>query len=96
MYMIFSNIKYTHCSLLSVQPYINSTTKFCVLSIDFDYMGAGPAKFNFIEQIEDLSRMAKKVNRQAQKEIILPFVGVDPRRPNIFDLIREYIEENLA
>ena len=79
--------------LKELRGYYPSDTKFCVLSIDFDYMKAGKAKFGFLRQIEDLSKAANEINKEANEEIIIPFLGIDPRRENLFDLVKEYIEE---
>lgn len=65
-----------------------SGTKFCVLSMDMDNMGAGSPKESFIRQLEDLVDLKKKYG-----DIILPFICVDPRRKNILDVVKRYIEE---
>ena len=37
--------------------------------------------------------IAKTINEQSEREKILPFIGVDPRRDKINELVKEYIEE---
>lgn len=72
--------------------YYPKSGKFAVLSIDFDFMGAGLPKYNFIKQLDDLCDISDKINREYNTEKILPFIGVDPRRKGITDLVKEYIE----
>ncbi len=74
-----------------LRGYYPESAKFCVLSIDFDFMGAGRAKRDFISQLEDLAALAAKANRE--QETLLPFICVDPRRKDILDLVRKYIGE---
>jgi uncharacterized protein len=74
-----------------LKSYYPRTARFCVLSVDFDYMNAGMPKYPFLRQIEDLHLLAKKVNEKENK--LIPFLGIDPRRPGLFDLVREYVEE---
>lgn len=79
--------------LRELRGYYPRNTKFSVLSVDFDFMNAGKPKFGFIEQIEDLAKVAAKVNKEEKENLIIPFLGVDPRREGIYDLMREYVEE---
>ena len=79
--------------LRELRGYYPRNTKFSVLSVDFDFMNAGKPKYGFIEQIEDLAKVAAKVNKEEKENLIIPFLGVDPRREGIYDLMREYVEE---
>ena len=65
-------------------------TRFGVHTMDFEYMGAGKSKKNcgFLSQIEELAALKQK---QEWKDILQPFICVDPRRPNIVALAKEYI-----
>ncbi len=72
-----------------LREYYPRSAKFGVLSVDFDYMGAGKAKYNFMQQLEDLAALKRKPE---YKDNLLPFICVDPRRPNILELVKEYIE----
>ena len=62
-------------------------SKFVVLSMDMTFMGAGRVPQDFAEQLDELAEIKK-----GHPDRIFPFICVDPRRPGIFDLVREYIE----
>jgi predicted TIM-barrel fold metal-dependent hydrolase len=64
-------------------------TKFVVLSMDMEYMRAGRIHKDFTEQLNELSDIKKKYPDQ-----FFPFVSVDPRRLNIADMVKKYIEEH--
>ncbi|MEL1245040.1 hypothetical protein AAEO56_12250 [Flavobacterium sp. DGU11] len=52
-----------------------SKTSFVILPMDMEYMGAGKVTKNFYTQMEDLRKMKKML-----KDVIYPFLFVDPRR----------------
>jgi predicted TIM-barrel fold metal-dependent hydrolase len=52
-------------------------------------MGAGRIVQGYLEQLRQLSDIKKKFQDQ-----VFPFIFIDPRRPNITDLVKEYIEEH--
>lgn len=62
-------------------------TKFIVLSMDMAYMGAGKVPRSFEEQLKKLAEVKKKYPQ------VIPFIHVDPRRPNVYDLFRKSVEE---
>ncbi|KAA3641398.1 MAG: hypothetical protein DWQ02_00645 [Bacteroidetes bacterium] len=94
MAFFYSAMKNSQMEVLKeLRGYYPSNTRFSVLSVDFDYMDAGPAKFDFQCQIDDLAQVAKTVNDEAGENLIIPFLGVDPRRENLFDLVQKYVEE---
>jgi len=64
-------------------------TKFIVLSMDMEYMGAGKVIQGFIQQLDELSQIKKTYSGQ-----FFPFICADPRRPNIVEIVRKYIEEH--
>jgi len=64
-------------------------TKFVVLSMDMTYMEAGKVLQNFIEQLDELSHIKDEYPEQ-----FFPFICVDPRRPNITDIVKKYIEKH--
>lgn len=84
---IYSALKEPEDIFDELCAYYPQGTKFVPLSIDFDYMGAGQPIKPFLEQLKDLSALRDKFPTQ-----ILPFVGVDPRRPDVVQLVRHYIE----
>lgn len=50
-------------------------TKFVVLTLDMDFMGAGKAQRNFLTQLAEIKSI-----RRIHPETLLPFLSVDPRR----------------
>jgi len=68
------------------QKYYPDGTKFVILPMDMSFMKAGKVPRNYMEQLEELSKL-KKTN-----DNILPFVHTDPRRNNILDILKQYIE----
>lgn len=63
--------------------------RFVVLSMDMDFMGAGAAQFDFLDQLMELAALKKTYD-----ERVLPFICVDPRRPGILDLVKRFVEEH--
>jgi len=64
-------------------------SKFIILSMDMEYMRAGKVHQPFVQQLDELSNIKKKYPDQ-----IFPFIAVDPRRPNITNVVKEYIEKH--
>lgn len=62
---------------------------FAILSMDMHYMGAGKIPQTFEDQLAKLARIKEKYPDQAY-----PFIFVDPRRKNIFDLVKKCIEDH--
>jgi hypothetical protein len=50
-------------------------TRFVILPMDMEYMGAGKVKIGYRQQMKDLVDLKEKF-----PEVLLPFVFVDPRR----------------
>jgi predicted TIM-barrel fold metal-dependent hydrolase len=73
--------------LEDMMGFYTDKSRFAVLAMDFEQMGAGNIKEGFLHQIKDLSELKKKY-----AERLYPFIAADPRRPGIFKLVREYIE----
>ena len=71
-----------------LKGYYPGKTKFVALSIDFDFMGAGKCLKPFLIQIEEL-----RILRDKFPENIFPFIGIDPRRDHLLDLVKKYIED---
>lgn len=51
------------------------STKFVVLPMDMDYMEAGKPTLNYMQQLDELLKVAKN-----NKDQLLPFIFLDPRR----------------
>jgi predicted TIM-barrel fold metal-dependent hydrolase len=56
--------------------------RFVVLMMDMEQMGAGMPLSNYQTQLDELIRLRAKGN---YAEILLPFIAVDPRRPEFSD-----------
>ncbi len=65
-----------------------SDTRFAVHAVDFEYMGAGRTPHSYLEQLAEVAAIKHKYPQR-----VYPFIGIDPRRPGVFDLFRRYIEE---
>lgn len=63
-------------------------TRFVTLSIDMDFMGAGRPQRDFLSQVTELAHLKWRWG-----DLIRPFLGVDPRRPGLLDLVRRAHEE---
>jgi predicted TIM-barrel fold metal-dependent hydrolase len=64
-------------------------SRFVVLAMDMEYMGAGRLPRPYRAQLDELSRV-----RSQYPDQVLPFVAADPRRPGVLELVREYIEQH--
>jgi len=62
-------------------------SKYCLLAIDMEYLGAGKVKEKYEKQLKDLASLTEK-HKNAYS-----FIMVDPRRKNIFELMKKFIEE---
>lgn len=62
-------------------------TRFVVLPMDMEFMGAGKPETGYLEQLEQLAQLY-----QAYPETIIPFFAADPRRPDLLKVFMEFIE----
>lgn len=91
---VYSAIKEDQNAIFNeLRGYYPKTAKFCPLTIDFDYMNAGSAKKQYLQQLEDVSTLKKKYENKGL-DVFLPFVCADPRREQVFEIVKEYIEEH--
>jgi uncharacterized protein len=65
-----------------------SDTKFVVLPMDMKYMGAGNVPREYMDQLLELKKL-----RDDHPDNIIPFVHIDPRRENYYELFVKAIEE---
>ncbi len=63
-------------------------TKFIVLTMDMAYMGAGAVPRKYEDQLIELSNLQK-----IYPDNVLPFIHIDCRRDNCFDLFKTAIEQ---
>ncbi len=75
---------------LLLQNFYPQGTKFCVLSMDMEFMGAGNVKKNFVQQLDEISIIKKN---PLYKDVILPFIFIHPERKYLLDLVKRYVEE---
>jgi predicted TIM-barrel fold metal-dependent hydrolase len=67
-------------------------TKFVVLTLDMDYMGAGIAPRDFIAQVTEIVNL-----KRIHANTMLPFISIDPRRGTANDnetFVKKYIENH--
>lgn len=64
-------------------------TKFVVLPMDMEYMGAGDPKTPYLDQMKALLEL--KLNPK-YSDILEPFVFAHPERPGVTEHVKEYIE----
>jgi predicted TIM-barrel fold metal-dependent hydrolase len=69
--------------------YYPADTRFVVLAMDMEYMGAGNVRAPLEAQIEELAGLRRKHDGR-----ILPFVAADPRRPDVAGLVRRAVDEH--
>ena len=85
----------TRCDQLEIlrelTDYYPSDACFAIHTIDFEYMEAGKCRkgYGFMEQLDEVARI---VASPEWKERIFPFICVDPRRPDIAEIVKDYIE----
>ena len=73
-----------------LQQFYPENTKFSVLTMDMEFMGAGNVKQSFKDQLDEIVVIKKD---PAYKDLILPFIFVHPERIGLFSLVRKYIED---
>ena len=61
-----------------VQRQYPSGTRFIVLPMDMEFMGAGKPEVLYEAQLQELARL-----RDEENGAVIPFCAVDPRRPNV-------------
>jgi predicted TIM-barrel fold metal-dependent hydrolase len=66
-------------------------TKIVSLAVDFKHMCAGDAPKGYLDQLAELREMKKDPKFT---EILIPFIGADPRRDGLTDLVIDHIENH--
>ena len=72
-----------------IRGYYPRGTRFIVLPMDMQFMGAGEIKKSWEEQHDELAVLAEKYSPD-----IIPFISVDPRRDNLLKKIKELVEKH--
>lgn len=70
-----------------LKSYYPQNWGFVALSMDFEFMKAGNSKQGFFSQLNDLYLLKQKYGSQ-----IFPFIAVDPRRENLLQIVKDFIE----
>lgn len=70
-----------------VRGYYPSDTRFVILPMDFEFMGAGVIEKDIYQQHDKLTSL-----RDAYPEQVIPFVAVDPRRANVLGMLKDLVE----
>lgn len=68
-----------------------SDTRFIILTIDMDYMGAGEAILNYPSQLYQIIEIKKKY-----PDSFIPFISIDPRRGDarsLLDFLKLHVEK---
>lgn len=77
---------------IELNGYYPAKTRFCPLTIDFEFMNAGKCRYSFLNQLKDLAILKNKFLYNGEQRLF-PFIGIDPRRPKLLDLVKHYIED---
>jgi predicted TIM-barrel fold metal-dependent hydrolase len=73
-----------------LQGFYPEGTKFCVLTMDMEYMAAGRVIKPFQTQLDELAAIKRD---PAYTELIYPFIFIHPERPMLHTLVRKYMEQ---
>lgn len=60
---------------LDLQKQYPTGTKFVILTMDMDFMGAGVARRNYLTQLQEIVELKRR-----HPDTLLPFLAIDPRR----------------
>ncbi len=61
---------------------------FCIIAVDMKFMGAGKVKRDYPLQIKELASLT-----ELEKPRIIPFIHIDPRRENIYNLFIQAVTQ---
>jgi predicted TIM-barrel fold metal-dependent hydrolase len=66
-------------------------TKIVSLAMDFEHMCAGDAPKDYTSQLQEMREIKSDPELS---EIFIPFIGADPRREGLFELVRDHIDNH--
>lgn len=72
-----------------VRYYYPPETRFVILPMDMEFMSAGKPRKSVVEQHDELAEL-----RKAFPDVIIPFVAADPRRSNVLEFVKGYVEKH--
>lgn len=87
-FMATGNMKSQREILDSMRQHYPKGSRFVVLTMDMNYMGAGKTKRPYSEQIGELSGI-----KATLKDTVIPFIHIDPRREGYYDVFRAAVDE---
>jgi uncharacterized protein len=73
--------------LVGMMGFYPPDTRFGLLTMDMAYMGAGKAEQDYLQQLEQVAAI-----KQEYQEHVIPFMAIDPRRPNLLELVKKYAD----
>lgn len=78
-----------------VKKLYDDGTRFVVLPMDFEFMCAGPIekRKHVWQQHKELAELRDLFKISESASLIIPFVAVDPRRGDVFKLLRHFVEK---
>jgi len=71
-----------------LQSFYPDDTRFVILSMDMEHMGAGNPAVSYFHQLEELAELKSRF-----REKVYPFVCADPRNPRVTETVKHYISE---
>lgn len=72
-----------------IQTYYPSNTRYIVLPMDMQFMGAGNIQKSWLEQHMELVKLTEEF-----PDRIIPFIAVDPNREGLLDSVKQLVEEH--
>jgi predicted TIM-barrel fold metal-dependent hydrolase len=90
-FVTIGNMKSQEENFRFVKGFYPQGTKFVILPMDMEFMGAGSAPQSYLEQLEELKDLYM---HPEYRDMMIPFIAVDPRRPRIEELLKEYIDKH--
>ena len=86
-FMEVSNLRSQKEILEHIQGFYPPSTRFIVLAMDMEFMDAGTPPSTLEQQHKELLALAKPASG------VIPFCAVDPRRPRIVELTKQWIAD---
>ncbi len=79
------------CDVLKrIREFYPKNTRFVILPMDMAFMSPnGKIKKDLESQLQELTELYRTF-----PNMVIPFVPVDPRRSNVFDLVKRYVEDH--
>ena len=77
-----------------IQKQYPEETRFIVLPMDMEFMGAGKPAVLFEGQIKELTELRDELNKHKKtRGQLIPFCAVDPRRPNVVEEFSHWVRD---